>query len=96
MQRYHPGLGLVSLLGGMGLGWWALTIAPDVLSVLRFGTVGAVQLPTRYTLLACSVGRARRALNAAIDRFEPRRQRLPVVLSRKRDRRLPEHPPPLL
>jgi simple sugar transport system permease protein len=38
----------------MGLGWWAYTIAPDVLSGLRFGTVGAVQFPTRYALLACS------------------------------------------
>ena len=38
----------------MGLGWWAYTITPDVLSVLRFGTVGAVQFPTRHALLACS------------------------------------------
>lgn len=55
MQRHHTGLGLVYLLCGMGLGWWAFTIAPDVLSVLRFGTVGALQLPTRHTLLVCSV-----------------------------------------
>src|SRR4029453_4639771 len=38
----------------MGLGWWTSTITPDVLSVLRFGTVGAVQLPTRHALLVCS------------------------------------------
>ena len=55
MQRRYTGLGLVSLLCGVGLGWWALTIAPDVLSILRFGTVGAVQLSTRHALLACSV-----------------------------------------
>ena len=54
MQRHHQGLGLLYLLGGMGLGWWAYTIAPDVLSVLRFGTVGAVQFSTRHALLACS------------------------------------------
>ena len=54
MQRHHQGLGLLYLLGGMGLGWWAYTIAPDVLSVLRFGTVGVVQFPTRHALLACS------------------------------------------
>jgi len=55
VQRHHTGLGLVYLLCAMGLGWWAFTIAPDVLSVLRFGTVGALQLPTRHTLLVCSV-----------------------------------------
>src|SRR5215813_12478020 len=54
VQRRHQGLSLLYLLGGMGLGWWASTIAPDVLSVLRFGTVGAAQVPTRYALLACS------------------------------------------
>src|SRR4030095_15873194 len=54
VQRRHQGLSLLYLLGGIGLGWWASTIAPDVLSVLRFGTVGAVQLPTRRALLACS------------------------------------------
>jgi general nucleoside transport system permease protein len=54
VQRHHQGLSLLYLLGGMGLGWWASTITPDVLSVLRFGTVGAAQFPTRYALLACS------------------------------------------
>ena len=54
MQRHHQGLSMLYLLGGMGLGWWAYTITPDVLSVLRFGTVGAVQLPTRHALLVCS------------------------------------------
>src|SRR5215470_17553053 len=54
VQRHHHGLSLLYLLGGMGLGWWASTITPDVLSVLRFGTVGAAQLPTQYALLACS------------------------------------------
>src|SRR5262245_32277774 len=53
VQRHHQGPSLLYLLGGIGLGWWASTIAPDVLSVLRFGTVGAVQLPTRHALLAC-------------------------------------------
>ena len=53
MQRHHQGLGLLYLLGGMGLGWWAYTITPDVLSTLRFGTVGVVQFPTRHALLAC-------------------------------------------
>ena len=55
MQRHHQGLGLLYLLGGMGLGWWAYTITPDVLSTLRFGTVGVVQFPTRHALLACGV-----------------------------------------
>ena len=54
MPRHQHGLSWLYLLGGMGLGCWAYTIAPDILSVLRFGTVGAVQLPTRYALLACS------------------------------------------
>src|SRR4030095_10258853 len=54
VQRRHQGLSLLYLLGGIGLGWWASTITPDVLSVLRFGTVGAIQLPTRHVLLACS------------------------------------------
>src|SRR5207247_162574 len=54
VQRHPQGLGLLYLLGGMGLGWWAYTITPDVLSGLRFGTVGVVQLPTRYALLVCS------------------------------------------
>ncbi|HEY5866195.1 MAG TPA: ABC transporter permease [Candidatus Tectomicrobia bacterium] len=54
MPRHQHGLSRLYLLGGMGLGVWAYTIAPDLLSVLRFGTVGAVQLPTRYALLACS------------------------------------------
>src|SRR5262244_3408042 len=54
VQRHYQGLGLLYLLGGMGLGWCAYTISPDVLSVLRFGTVGAAQFPTRYALLACS------------------------------------------
>src|SRR4029453_13410844 len=54
VQRHHQGLSLLYLLGGMGLGWWASTIAPDVLSVLRFGTVGEAQAPTRHALLACS------------------------------------------
>src|SRR6266496_4404170 len=54
VQQHPQGLGLLYLLGGMGLGWWAYTIAPDVLSVLRFGTVGVVQVPTRHALLACS------------------------------------------
>ena len=54
MPRHQYGLSWLYLLGGMGLGYWAYTIAPDILSVLRFGTVGAVQLPTRYALLVCS------------------------------------------
>ena len=54
MPRRHQGLSLLYLFGGMGLGWWAYTILPDVLSVLRFGTVGAVQFSTRHALLACS------------------------------------------
>ena len=54
VQRHHQGLGLLYLLGGMGLGWWAYTITPDVLSTLRFGTVGVVQCFTRHALLACS------------------------------------------
>src|SRR5215831_16839385 len=54
VQRHQQGLSLLYLLGGVGLGWWAYTLAPDVLSVLRFGTVGVVQVPTRYALLACS------------------------------------------
>jgi ABC-type uncharacterized transport system permease subunit len=54
VQRHHKGLSLLYLLGGMGLGWWAGTIAPDVLSALRFGTMGVVQFPTRYALLGCS------------------------------------------
>src|SRR5215510_10432350 len=56
VQRHHQGLSLLYLLGGMGVGWWAYTIAPDVLSVLRFGTVGAAQFPTRHSLLAWSGG----------------------------------------
>src|SRR5262249_51764841 len=54
VQRHYQGLSLLYLLSGMGLGWWAYTIAPDVLSVLRFGAVGVVQLPTRQAVLACS------------------------------------------
>jgi len=54
VQRHHLGLHLLYLLGGLGLGWWAYTITPDVLSVLRFGTVGAVQFATQHALLACS------------------------------------------
>src|SRR5262247_415547 len=54
VQRRPQGLSLLYLLGGMGLGWWASTIMPDVLSVLRFGTVGAVQFSTRHALLVCS------------------------------------------
>jgi general nucleoside transport system permease protein len=54
MQRHQYGLSWLYLLGGMALGCWAYTIAPDMLSVLRFGTVGAVQFPTRYALLACA------------------------------------------
>src|SRR5262245_45939535 len=54
MPRHQHGLSRLYLLGGLGLGVWAYTIAPDILSMLRFGTVGAVQFPTRYALLACS------------------------------------------
>lgn len=54
MSRHQRGLSWLYLLGGLGLGVWASTIAPDILSVLRFGAVGAVQCPTRYALLACS------------------------------------------
>src|SRR4029450_2336827 len=54
VQRRYQVLSLLYLLGGMGLGWWAYTITPDVLSVLRFGTVGAVQFAPRHALLACS------------------------------------------
>ena len=54
VQHHHQRLGLLYLLGGMGLGWWAYTITPDVLSVLRFGTVGVVQFTTRILSLAAS------------------------------------------
>jgi len=55
VQHHSRGLGLGYLLYGAGLGWWSLTIAPGALSVLRFGTLGLVQLPTQRTLLLCGV-----------------------------------------
>ncbi|HEY7496055.1 MAG TPA: ABC transporter permease [Candidatus Tectomicrobia bacterium] len=45
--------GLLSLLCGLALGWYALTTAPDTLSRLRFGMLGVVVLPARLTLLGC-------------------------------------------
>ena len=59
MQRRSRGLGLGYLLYGVSLGWWSLTIAPGALSVLRFGTLGLVQLPTQRTLLLCGVAALR-------------------------------------
>src|SRR5262249_30949111 len=53
--RHSRRLGLGYLLYGIGLGLWSLTIAPEALSVLRFGTLGLVQLPTQYTLIVWSV-----------------------------------------
>ena len=55
MQRHSRRLGLGYLLYGIGLGLWSLTIAPEALSVLRFGTLGLVQFPTQRTLVTCSV-----------------------------------------
>lgn len=55
MQRHARGLGLGYLLCGVGLAWCSLTIAPEALSTLRFGTLGLLQLPTQRTLFLCSV-----------------------------------------
>ena len=55
MQHHSRRFGLGYLLYGVGLGWWSLTIAPGALSVLRFSTLGLVQLPTQRTLLLCGV-----------------------------------------
>lgn len=54
MSRRPGSFGLFYVLCGIGLGWWALTTAPDALSGLRFGTLGLVLLSTRWTLLGCS------------------------------------------
>src|SRR5262249_15381716 len=55
VQGHTKGLGLSYLLCGLGLLWWSLTIAPEALSVLRFGTLGLVQLSTQRTLFMCGV-----------------------------------------
>jgi general nucleoside transport system permease protein len=50
----RPGrFGLCSVLCGLGLWWYALTIAPDILSGLRFGMLGVVAFPARLTMLGC-------------------------------------------
>jgi simple sugar transport system permease protein len=46
---------LLTVLYGLGLGGWALTIPPEVISGLRFGTLGVLPMPTRVTLLAWSL-----------------------------------------
>jgi len=55
VQSHAKGLSLSYVLCGVGLAGWGLTIAPEALSTLRFGTLGLLQLPTQRTLLVCGV-----------------------------------------
>ena len=55
LPRWRQGRSLLTLLSGLGLGAWALTLSPDALSTLRFGTLGGLPLPTRAVLLGWSL-----------------------------------------
>lgn len=51
----YRSVGLVYLLGGMLLLWGALLTAPQSVSTLRFATLATLTLPTRVTLVLCSL-----------------------------------------
>ncbi len=55
MPRWRQGRSLLACIYGLGLGGWALTLAPEAVSTLRFGTLGVLPLPTRAAFLLGSL-----------------------------------------